>query len=311
LRLMPNQGGITYPCIDAIATDGNTRLTMGIGGSITILANGNIGIGTNSPQQILDVNGSLVIRTANSGIIGTQGLFFRDGCTVSPYLYNCSILTYDHSGDNFPDGLSINGVDGISFCTGANTRNERMRLDINGYLNVGSSTSTTGLRIAGWDYGNTIYQPNLALPNGNMGLTVGNPSASINFSCGNGGLVCSMNKTNQIAVKMTSINAPSSQWIYNGYFPINFQAYNNPNQINTVYFSCSYYFNSSNMGWWAGNIMINGVNSTTAPTMTFFAFANVNFVPNYFFDGFTLWLNMYINGLYLTSISVLNYKVIG
>ena len=57
--------------------------------------------------------------------------------------------------------------------------------------------------------------------------------------------------------------------------------------------------------------MINGVNSTTAPTMTFFAFANVNFVPNYFFDGFTLWLNMYINGLYLTSISVLNYKVIG
>ena len=59
LRLMPNQGGITYPCVDAIATDGNTRLPLGLGGNAIILANGNVGIGLTNPSTTLQVNGTL------------------------------------------------------------------------------------------------------------------------------------------------------------------------------------------------------------------------------------------------------------
>ncbi len=50
--------------------------------------------------------------------------------------YNCSILTYDHNADGFCDGLSINGWDGISFCTGANTRNEKMRISSDGNVGI-------------------------------------------------------------------------------------------------------------------------------------------------------------------------------
>ena len=59
LRLMPNQGGITYPSIDAIATDGSTRLPLGLGGNMIILANGNVGIGLTNPSTTLQVTGTL------------------------------------------------------------------------------------------------------------------------------------------------------------------------------------------------------------------------------------------------------------
>ena len=110
--------------------------------------------------------GLLYLNAANSGNSGTKGIYFRDGYNVpNNNNYNCSILTYDHSGDTFPDGLSINAFDGISFCTGANTRQERMRIDQSGNITTSgniTSGSTSyvyagGLRIGGWDTGNTIY----------------------------------------------------------------------------------------------------------------------------------------------------------
>ncbi len=99
---------------------------------------GDVGIGSTSPEVKLDVNGSLLVRAAalNSG--GTSGVFFRNGYTTSNY-YNCSILTYDHNADGWSDGLSINGWDGISFCIGSNTRNERMRINNSGNVGIGTN----------------------------------------------------------------------------------------------------------------------------------------------------------------------------
>jgi len=194
---MPNQGGITYPTIDAIATDGSTRLTMGIGGSITVLANGNVGIGNNNPQQALDVNGMIIS---------------------------------------------------------------------SGYIFAGGTTS--GLRINGNDYGNTIYQPNIGLPYGNMGLTVGNPAASINFSCGNGGLVCSMNTTN------ISLNVPL---IANTFYTTTYQ-----NIIMRTIVIAPYTLTGSPYGNTAWLIDITEYNSQLGFT---YLFLNINCSGHFYWQG--------------------------
>jgi hypothetical protein len=65
--------------------------------------------------------------------------------------YNCSILTYDHNTDEWSDGLSINGYDGVSICTGSNTRNERMRITSNGSVGIGNSSPCAPLNIGSLD----------------------------------------------------------------------------------------------------------------------------------------------------------------
>jgi hypothetical protein len=109
---------------------------------------GNVGIGTNDPSTFkLSVNGDtyinglLNINATNASSGGTKGIIFRNGYNVAgTNIYNCSILTYDHTGDVVSsDGLSINGWDGISFCTGANTRNERMRITSTGKVGIGTT----------------------------------------------------------------------------------------------------------------------------------------------------------------------------
>ena len=81
-----------------------------------------LGVGAD-PTEALEVNGSIVC----SGFTDEEGIFFRSGFSSSNK-YNVSILAKDHNGST-PDGLSINGYDGITFCTGANTRNEVVRIN--------------------------------------------------------------------------------------------------------------------------------------------------------------------------------------
>jgi hypothetical protein len=105
-------------------------------------SNGNVGIGTNAPQTTLDVNGNLLIRAYGTTGSGTRGIFFRPDF-VTTNQYNCSILTYDHGGGGTTDGLSINGYDGVSFCTGSGTRTERMLIAGDGSVLIGSSTNSS------------------------------------------------------------------------------------------------------------------------------------------------------------------------
>jgi hypothetical protein len=121
---------------------------------------GKVGVGTNIPQTTLDVNGNLLIRAYGTTGSGTRGLFFRSDHITTGVEYNCSILTFDHGGGGTTDGLSINGYDGVSFCTGTNTRTERMRIASDGSVGIGTTNpqrplcvytpnSTGGLKLIG------------------------------------------------------------------------------------------------------------------------------------------------------------------
>jgi hypothetical protein len=108
---------------------------------------GNVLIGTttdNGGGQKLQVNGSVLINAFDAG--NETGIFFRSG-GASSFKYNLSILAYDHDSGGSADGISINGFDGVSICTGANTRQERMRITSGGYLkasNTGTYVNSTG-----------------------------------------------------------------------------------------------------------------------------------------------------------------------
>ena len=105
--------------------------------AMRIDSDGNVGIGTDNPTEKLHVEGSLVLNVASSSGLGEEGIFFRSGFSNSNK-YNVSIMNYAHDGSgNFSDGISINGYDGVSICTGSNDRQERMRI-------VGGTGSTSG-----------------------------------------------------------------------------------------------------------------------------------------------------------------------
>jgi hypothetical protein len=101
---------------------------------LVINTNNNVAIGAVIPLTKLDVSGNLLVRAYGTSGSGTRGIFFRSDHITTNLQYNCSILTFDHGGGGPTDGLSINGFGGVSFCTGANTRQERMRISSTGAL---------------------------------------------------------------------------------------------------------------------------------------------------------------------------------
>ena len=75
-----------------------------------------------------------------------RGIFFRRSHSTENF-YNCSILIYNHAGSNSPDGITINGYDGISFCTGSNSRQERMRVAESGCLLIATTTDNSNYKL--------------------------------------------------------------------------------------------------------------------------------------------------------------------
>jgi len=188
LRLMPNQGGITYPCIDAIATDGNTRLTMGIGGSITVLANGNVGIGNNNPQQALDVNGMII----SSGYIfaggTTSGLringndygntIYQNAITINGNRAHIGFTLRDDNSFNFYSLSSLTGV-GYTLIASMNTTNISLNVPLiantfytTTYQNIIMRTIVIApYTLTGSPYGNTAWLIDITEYNSQLGFT--------------------------------------------------------------------------------------------------------------------------------------------
>ena len=112
-----------------------------------------MGIGQSSPSQKLDVNGNIVLNSFSLG--AGNGIFFRKGFETNA---QPSITVQDHDG-SAPDGLSVNGGDGVSFRIGGT---ERARIDINGNMGIGTTSPTSGLQTAGTSSKSAFKTPNIA-----------------------------------------------------------------------------------------------------------------------------------------------------
>ncbi|CAL2093967.1 shufflon system plasmid conjugative transfer pilus tip adhesin PilV [Tenacibaculum sp. 190524A05c] len=140
-----------YHNTGTMRTDGTFEVGPS-GNRFRVRTSGNVGIGNGNPSEKLHVEGNLLLDSYNLG--NEKGIFFREGHTTN-YPYNISILAYDHSnGGVSPDGLSINAYDGVSFSTGANTRNERMRINVNGNVGIGTTAPAEKLHVNGSIRGN-------------------------------------------------------------------------------------------------------------------------------------------------------------
>jgi hypothetical protein len=133
-----NAGSIQVKSSGSSSAIGATNYTLALNPD-----GGFVGIGTTSPADLLEVKGSITI----ANVVTTQTFInMRQGLSST---YNCSISTYSHNGDGFYDGLSLNGYDGVSICTGSNTRQERVRIDSAGKVGIGTTSPLEKLDIRG------------------------------------------------------------------------------------------------------------------------------------------------------------------
>ena len=152
IRIMPNQGGITYPCIDAIATDGSTRLIFGLGNAIIILPNGNVGIGITNPSSTLQVNGTL-----NATTIQENGT-----ALTSKYLLQTTAST------TYQTTLAINSNINISNINSSNIYNSNLTTTSNLVVSTTASANSfieNGTSLSS-KYLNSNILPNLNKKNG-------------------------------------------------------------------------------------------------------------------------------------------------
>jgi len=210
---------------DIVLRSGNRLLLQsGVGvAGLVINTDNNVAIGAIIPLTKLDVSGNLLVRAYGTTGSGTRGLFFRSDHITTNLQYNCSILTFDHGGGGPTDGLSINGYSGVSFTSGANTRQERMRIWSNGAVGIQGS----GFAIV------NNYMAAGSLSIGNLGQNYGGGSG---WTSNTAGLMLECADVTEIAVH-DSGNAVHS-----------FMYYTSNGNIRI----------GRNMGWGAANVYISG-----------------------------------------------------
>ena len=115
--------------------------------SVTVLASGNVGIGTTSPNQKLQVNGDLQVIAATN--TGTDGIIFQpNNQTVTTYLGWAGITTTSNYTMNTGGVLTLeSGSNPLVFET--NGANERMRITSAGNVGIGTTSPSTLLTVAG------------------------------------------------------------------------------------------------------------------------------------------------------------------
>jgi len=139
--------GIFFPAADTIA------FSEGGAEAMRIDSSGNVGIGTTSPAQKLDVAG-------NARVGGTTGQFFINASSTSQYpalLFQSagtsrSSIFIDDTGATFPTFISVNTAAPLIFRTDST---ERMRIDSSGNVGIGTTSPNGKLDITSTSAGAT------------------------------------------------------------------------------------------------------------------------------------------------------------
>jgi hypothetical protein len=117
--------------------------------AMRITNTGRLGLGSSNPLYTFDCRGQGAFELYNTSG-GGNVLNFRPSLGDANK-YNMSISAYDHSGEGTgpSDGLSINGFDGVSICTGNSTgRSERLRVTQAGLVGIGTMSPATLLHLS-------------------------------------------------------------------------------------------------------------------------------------------------------------------
>ncbi|MCF6297762.1 MAG: hypothetical protein L3J08_07245 [Flavobacteriaceae bacterium] len=107
-----------------------------------------VGIGINTPQERLQVNGNILINEVDdSGSSYERGLFFKNPFSTNQK-YDLSIFNLEETPERY--FLSINAYNGLYFNTGShNVRNTRMIITRNGNIGIGTEEPFEKLHING------------------------------------------------------------------------------------------------------------------------------------------------------------------
>jgi hypothetical protein len=231
-RLRISNGTLDYSLLGTIDTDGatNTRIVVSGNTRATPYA-GNIDyVATSTGSHIFYTTNSTTERmrisdngnvSVNSGLIsinaaefssgGTKGIIFRNGYETTSNNYNCSILTYDHDANGFCDGLSINAWDGISFCTGSNTRAEKMRITNDGRVGIANVNPQSMLHLGNSDVAGSnpaiVFGKRLANNTGNRNAFISYTDTFIFCIGDNGGTNSSSNLITQFGINYAAPGA--------------------------------------------------------------------------------------------------------
>jgi len=124
-----------------VQSNGTTRMK--------VLANGNVGIGASSPETKLDIEGNLLVDAYNA--VGAGGGIFLRGGFLN--VNQPSITVRTHNADSAPDGLSVNGNDGVTVRTAST---DRARFTEDGKLFVTNANNFTDLNNANFTINHTV-----------------------------------------------------------------------------------------------------------------------------------------------------------
>ena len=106
---------------------------------LRVYGNGRVAIQNNN-LELPTSGASIMVNAYNPNVQEGGGIFFRDGFDTSNK-YNLSIMARSRSNDGSPDGLSINGYEGVFFSTGSNSYQERFGIDVSGNIIVNGQTT--------------------------------------------------------------------------------------------------------------------------------------------------------------------------
>ena len=132
-------GDLQFQFFDDSANTTTTTFQIDETGNTTIAGTISSGAITSSGDLKLTASGAKIIVDAYTGSSQEGGgIFFREGFHSSNQ-YNLSIMARSRSNDGSPDGLSINGYEGVFFSTGSNSYQERFGIDVSGNISVGGT----------------------------------------------------------------------------------------------------------------------------------------------------------------------------
>lgn len=191
-----NRGAVDAP---------NNRFCISTGGSdlLTILNNGNVGIGTASPSTALYVAGSTTTEVT------------VEGNPYSVYRLKSALRTWQ-----IAIGGTGSGQDGGLYFYDENAPAERMRINLNGYVGIGTATPLAMLHVNGPVQITGSYYPGTPSPNAfNLDNYAGNArlqSMGPNTSANGGFQFISLRSDNSNAIYAMSISGSGCVGILNG-----------------------------------------------------------------------------------------------